>query len=134
MIVTGTVQSGVGDASFRISQHRNVYEQWTGLKLFAGSLNILLPAKFDWHAPGVLAYKKTHSLVPYGGNREICLIPCEIYANDLDRVYGFAWATTNAADEPDYSVLEIVSDVKLREALRLTDGSATSVEIPVRWR
>ena len=64
----------------------------------------------------------------------ICLIPCEIYKEEKDKIYGFAWATTNAANDFDYRVLEIITSVRLREVLQLNTGSVVTTDIPVSWK
>jgi len=134
MKLRGVVQEGEGDASFWLSKYSDVYRLWTGMTLFPGSLNVRLAEKFDWDDESVEPFKRIYSLVPYGGNRDICLIPCEVYKDEAGKIYGFAWATTHAADDFDYRVLEIITSVRLREVLRLTDGSALTIDIPVSWR
>lgn len=104
------------------------------MTIVPGSLNVLLDQPFNWQASSLEPFKRIHSLVPYGGNRDICLIPCEIYKDERVKIYGFAWATTNAANDIDYHVLEIITSVKLREVLELTNGSAVEIDIPVTWK
>jgi CTP-dependent riboflavin kinase len=133
MRIRGIVQDGEGDASVRIKEHADVYEAWTGMKLFPGSLNVLLEEKFDWDDASVAPFKRIHSLIPNGGNRDICLVPCEI-SNDRGRVYGFAWATTLAASDADYRVLEIITSVRLRDVLELENGSSVTIDIPLPWK
>lgn len=134
MKLQGIVREGEGNASFWINKYSDAYQRWTGMTLIPGSLNVYLAAKFDWNDRSLEPFKKIYSLIPYGGNRDICLIPCEIYKKDNDKIYGFAWATTNAANDFDYRVLEIVTSVKLREALQLNNGSVVSIDIPVSWK
>jgi len=134
MKLQGIVQEGKGAASFWLTKYAAVYQLWTGMTLIPGSLNVHLPAKFDWHDARLAPYKKTYSLTPYGGNRDICLIPCEIYKEEAGQIYGFAWATTNAANDPDYKVLEIITAVRLREVLQLQNGSVVTIDIPVSWK
>jgi hypothetical protein len=59
------------------------------MKLVPGSLNIRLPAKSDWDDTNIEPFKKIYSLIPYGGNRDICLISCELYNDEKDKIYGF---------------------------------------------
>lgn len=134
MKLQGIVQEGVGDASFWLRKYSSVYRTWTGMTIIPGSLNVHLAAKFDWADASLEPFKKVYSLIPYGGNRDICLIPCEVYKGGTDKIYGFAWATTHAANDFDYRVLEIITSVRLREVLRLTNGSSVTVDIPVSWR
>jgi CTP-dependent riboflavin kinase len=134
MKLQGVVQEGEGDASFWLSKYSDAYRLWTGMTLVPGSLNLRLAAKFDWNAASVEPFKKIYSLVPYGGNRDICLIPCEVYGDRTDKIYGFAWATTYAANDFDYRVLEIITSVRLREVLHLNNGSVVTIDIPVPWK
>jgi CTP-dependent riboflavin kinase len=134
MKIQGTVREGRGDAAFWLRKYADVYRIWTGMALFSGSLNVHLPAKFEWDDPTVNPYKRVHSLIPHGGNRDICLIPCEIYKEEKVKIYGFAWATTYAANAVDYRDLEIITSVRLREVLQLNNGSVITIDIPVSWR
>jgi riboflavin kinase, archaea type len=134
MKLRGIVQEGEGNASFWLSKYSDVYKLWTGMTLIPGSLNVHLPEKFDWSEKSVEPFKRVYSLIPYGGNRDICLIPCEVYKEKTDKIYGFAWATTYAANDFDYRVLEIITSVRLREVLQLTNGSAVTIDIPVAWK
>jgi len=104
------------------------------MTLFPGSLNLLLAEKFDWNDSSIEPFIKIFSLTPYGGNRDICLIPCEVYKERPGKIYGFAWATTHAATDFDYRVLEIITSVRLREVLQLNNGSVVTIDIPVSWR
>jgi len=134
MQLNGFVQAGVGNAAYWLEKNADAYCLWTGMKLVPGSLNVQLPSKFDLSSPDIAPFKRVHSLVPFGGNRDICLVPCEIFADESNRIYAFAWATTFAANEADYHVLEIVSDIHLRTALGLQDGMKVSIEIPLPWK
>ena len=128
------MQEGEGNASFWLSKYSDVYKLWTGMTLIPGSLNVRLAEKFDWNGKSVEPFKRIYSLTPYGGNRDICLIPCEVYKEKTDKIYGFAWATTYAANDFDYRVLEIITSVRLREVLQLTNGSVITIDIPVAWK
>jgi CTP-dependent riboflavin kinase len=134
MKIQGSVQEGEGNASFWLSKYSAVYQSWTGMTLIPGSLNVHLAAKFDWNDTSIEPFKRIYSLIPYGGNRDICLIPCEVYKEGTDKIYGFAWATTHAANDFDYRVLEIITSVRLREVLQLTNGSVVTIDIPVSWK
>lgn len=130
----GVVQEGTGSASFWLNKYRDIYKSWTGIPIIPGSLNVHLTAKFDWNELSIAPFKKIFSLIPYGGNRYICLIPCEIYKEETDKIYGFLWATTNAMIEPDYKVVEIITSVKLRDVLQLNNGSVVMIDLPLPWK
>ena len=134
MELQGIVQEGTGNASFWLKKYADIYQLWTGMEIIPGSLNVLLPDKFDLNNSDIEPFKKIYSLTPYGGNRDIYLVPCEIYKEDANRIYGFAWGTANAAKDPDYKVLEIISSIKLRDALQLKDGAVVTIDIPLPWK
>jgi len=134
MKIQGIVRDGEGDASFRISKYSEIYQVWTGMTIVPGSLNVHLAAPFDWHDSSFEPFKKIYSLIPYGGNRDICLMPCEIYKEKKEKIYGFAWATTYAANDFDHRVLEIITSVRLRDVLQLNTGSLVTIDIPVSWK
>ena len=129
----GRGKSGIGDASFWLGKYADVYRSWTGTTIFPGSLNIAVSQEFDWNDPLITPHRRTHSLIPHGGNRDIFLVPCRISANERAGIDGFAWATTNAAQDPDYKVLEIIASTRLRDTLELTNGSIVTIEIPIEW-
>ncbi len=103
------------------------------MEIVPGSLNVELDTPFDWNAPSLIPFKRVHSLTPFGGNRDICLIPCEVYTEESIKIYGFAWATTYAASDINNRVLEIITSVKLRDVLKLENGSIVQFDIPVSW-
>lgn len=37
-------------------------------------------------------------------------------------------------DDFDYRVLEIITSVRLREVLQLTNGSVVTIDVPVSWK
>ena len=127
------MQDGVGDASFWLEKYSEVYRSWTGTSIYPGSLNVAVTRKFDWNDPRLGPHKRIHSLIPHGGNRDICLVPCRISASERAWTDGFAWATTNAANDPEYKILEILAPIRLRDALQLSNGSSVTIEIPIEW-
>lgn len=58
------MQEGEGAASFWLGKYSDVYRLWTGMTLVPGSLNVHLPAKFDWDDASLEPFKKTYSLIP----------------------------------------------------------------------
>jgi CTP-dependent riboflavin kinase len=61
-----------------------------------------------------------------GGGGDILLLPC-ILVNFINRK-AFLWTTTNL-DANDAGIIEIITDVKLRDAYGLADGDLVEVEI-----
>lgn len=126
--LVGRVQSGEKDASRWLLKFNAAYCQKTGMAIFPGSLNLLLPAPFDWyalcHAPNRIFFAG-HS---FGSERDVLLLPCVL--SNLQNHRAFLWSTTTAARaRGDASVIEIISDVKLRDRYSLSDGTEVVVEL-----
>ena len=136
MQLTGHVQSGEGNAAYWLAKDADAYRLWTGVDIVPGSLNVLLSTKFDWAAAEIAPYLRVFSLVPFGGNRDILLVPCEISTDrHASPVPAFAWATTiaAAAPAPDYHVLELIAPLNLRQTLTLPDQTSVTISIPMPW-
>ena len=130
MIICGRVQGGQNNASHWLAKFNKAYSRKTGMAIFPGSLNLCLEHDFDWlsfvSSPSTIRFDKEE----YGGDRDILLLPCTL--TNLDRRRAFLWTTTTAIrDRTSRSVIEIISDVKLREAYDLCDGSIVELSIAV---
>ena len=100
----------------------------TGMAIFPGSLNLALNENFDWFQPAYQAKIIWFGKEEYGGERDILLLPCKLI--NLGNKSTFLWTPTTAArDRLDPWVVEIITDVKLREAYGLTDGSTVEIEL-----
>lgn len=127
-ILRGRVESGENDASKWLSLFNSEYSRKLGMPVFPGSLNLRLERPFDWLASRYQPHIITFGRREYGGERDILLLPCALVT--CGRRAAFLWTAihpTLGVGEVD--VLEIVSDVKLRDAYRLTDGSVVEVEL-----
>ena len=98
------------------------------MPVFPGSLNVALGAPFDWFAPAVVRRTVTFDRTEYGGERDILLVPCVL--GNLADERAWLWTTTTAArDRQDPWVVELIAATKLRDAYRLTDGSAVVIRL-----
>jgi len=98
------------------------------MAVFPGSLNLALEEKFDWFAPIYKPHIIWFGREEYGGERDILLLPCTL-PNQGNRC-AFLWTPTTAARErPDPCVIEIITDVKLRDVYGLADGNIVDVEL-----
>ena len=64
----------------------------------------------------------------YGGTVSVNLVPCQIFGRKA-----FILRTDKAEDglaDHDRSVIEIATDVKLRDVYNLNDGDVVEVEVP----
>ena len=132
MRLIGIVQDGKHDANLWLRRFADAYAEWLGDSIFPGSLNIDTGQRFDWHAPALLPFRRTFSLLPYGGERELFMVPCEIVMPRRQPCW--LWTTTNAADDrEDANVVELVASIHLRSGLGLKTGSSIEVEYPKDW-
>jgi CTP-dependent riboflavin kinase len=130
--ITGTVQSGFHDANRWLKHFSWVYTEWLGAEMFPGSLNIDIGYVFDWHDKELVPFRRRFSLLPYGGERDIFMIPCSITSPDHQSAW--LWTTTNAADNrPNPTVIELIAHVGLRAHLGLVDGSKIEIQYPEEW-
>lgn len=127
-ILRGRVESGKNDASKWLSLFNPEYSRKLGMLVFPGSLNLRLGRPFDWLASRYQPHIIPFGQAEYGGERDILLLPCTLAT--CGRRSAFLWTPihpTFGVGEAD--VVEVVADVKLRDAYRLTDGSVVEVEL-----
>lgn len=127
MILTGTVVSGLGTAKNWVKMIEDVFHEKTGMKLFSGTLNIKL--KEDYTVEPCLVLKPNE----YGGTQNVLIQKCnitDIKNNNSTEAY-IVRAEKNAGKNGDHPVdiLEIVSDVNLRNKYNLKDNDFISIEI-----
>lgn len=130
VVLNGKVQAGKNDASRWLDKFNVAYSRKLGMPIFPGSLNIALETNFDWFASRWQAQTIWFGQEEYGGERDILLLPCVLPNQGSRRA--FLWTTTTAArDRLDPWVIELVTDVGLRQTYGLRDGDPISVELEV---
>ena len=124
----GRVESGGNDASKWLSLFNADYSRKLAMPIYPGSLNLRLPQPFDWLAPRHQPHIIRFGQEEYGGERNILLLPCAL-AN-LEHRRAFLWTAVHPTNgiEKGY-VVEIVTDIKLRDAYGLDDGALVAVEL-----
>jgi CTP-dependent riboflavin kinase len=128
-LLTGKVQAGFGKASHWLKLFNVAYSEKLGISVFPGSLNIALDHAFDWFNARYEAHRIWFGREEYGGERDILLLPCELVS--LDHRRAFLWTPTTAArDRHDPWVVEVVSDVNLRDQVGLQDGDVVEIRVP----
>lgn len=119
----GKVGSGQGDFAQWIAKLGDHYERKTGLRLFPGTLNVHLAS--EWRVPaGCLRLEAAE----YSGRIGVNLVPCTVFGRRA-----FILRTdANEAGQGDHPrhVVEIATDLKLRDAFNLVDGSVVVIELP----
>ena len=128
-LLTGNVQAGFGKASHWLNLFNVAYSEKLGISVFPGSLNIALDQVFDWFDARYEAHRIWFGREEYGGERDILLLPCELVS--LGHRRAFLWTPTTAAkDRRDPWVVEVVSDVNLRDQFGLQDGDVVEIRVP----
>jgi riboflavin kinase len=127
-VLSGRVQPGKNDASHWLDKFNEPYSKKTGMAIFPGSLNLALDENFDWFHPAYQAKIIWFGKEEYGGERDILLLPCKL--TNLENKSAFLWTPTTAVrNRPDPWVVEIITDVKLREVYGLIDGTTVEIEL-----
>lgn len=120
-VLRGRVVSGIGGHARWMTVYADLYEAKTGVRLFPGSLNVVLDA--PWYVP---AERIRMEPSEYGVGMSV--VPCRIGGIDA-----FILRTdknnTGEGDHPA-TVIEIAAPVRLRDALDLEDGTAVEVSVP----
>jgi riboflavin kinase len=121
-VLRGKVESGIGDFGRWIEKLEAHYERKTGMKLYPGTLNIRLTEPYT--APTGCARLEASE---YGGSVNVSIVPCWI----LGRRAFILRTDGNEGGEGrhPHTVVEIASDVKLRDEYNLVDGDEVSIEV-----
>ena len=124
----GRVQSGKNDASRWLALFNVAYSRKLRCSVFPGSLNIALEHDFNWFEPGYEPHIISFPRQENGGERDILLLECELQVPDKRKAW--LWTPTTAArNRPDPWVIELVSDVRLRDVYALADGSVIKLKL-----
>ena len=121
-ILRGKVVSGLGNFSYWIDKLQIHYQRKTGLRLFPGTLNVQLDQ------PYVLPTKRIRlEAHEYGGTVSVNLVPCRIFGRKAFILRTDANEQGRGAHR--LSLIEIATDIKLREAYDLRDGDLVEIEV-----
>lgn len=121
-ILRGKVVSGFGNFSYWIERLEEHYYQKTRLHLYPGTLNVQLDYAYDL-PKDLIRFEKEE----YGGEVSVSIQPCQIF----DRTAFILRTDRNAADHGDHprSIIEIATDVKLRDVYKLRDGDVVEIVV-----
>jgi len=122
-VLKGVVVSGMGNFSFWIEKLESYYTQKTGMRLFPGTLNLRLAEPYSLPAEVIRLEKEE-----YGGTVSVSLVPCSVFGKQAFLL------RTDANEEGrghhPKNIIEIATDVKLRDAYGLRDGDEVEVDFP----
>jgi riboflavin kinase len=118
----GTVESGIGDFGRWIEKLDAHYERKTGMKLYPGTLNVRVTEPYVV-PPGCIRLEGHE----YAGSVSVSIVPCRV----LGRRAFILRTDANEAGTGRHprTVVEIASDVKLRDEYNLADGDEVSIEV-----
>ena len=119
----GKLVSGQGNFSFWIERLNDLYERKTGMRLYPGTLNLELAFPYSL-PPDVIRLEAGE----YGGKVSVSIVPCRI----LGRQAFLLRTDANESGKGHHlrNIIEIASDIRLRDAYNLEDGDWVEVELP----
>jgi riboflavin kinase len=120
VVLRGRVSGGIGGHAHWMTVHAELYEAKTGVRLYPGSLNVVLD--YAWHV-GTQSVR----LEPPEYGVGLSIVPCTI--NGLD---AFILRTDkNDRGEGDHppNILEIAASARLRDTLGLQDGDEVEIVV-----
>lgn len=122
MLLQGRVRSGKGDFSYWLAKLEPYYAAKTGMRLYPGTLNVhLIDCAYPTPA-NVIRLEKEE----YGGTVSVSIMPCRILGRKafILRTDG----DDGKLGDPPERIVEIATDVKLRDLYDLHDGDPVNVE------
>jgi riboflavin kinase, archaea type len=121
-VLLGKVTSGFGNFGYWIERLADHYLRKTGLALYPGTLNLQLDEPYSLPQTARRLEKEE-----YGGTVSVSLQPCRVFGRPA-----FLLRTDrNAAGDGPHplTIIEIATDIRLRDAYGLADGDWVEVEI-----
>jgi riboflavin kinase len=122
-LLRGIVRSGNGNFSFWLGRLEAYYTQKTGMKLYPGTLNVrLIDAIFPTPKDAIRLESDE-----YGGRVSVSMAPCRIFGRkafilrpDTD---------TGKFGDPPERILEVATDIGIRETYGINDGDIVEVDV-----
>lgn len=117
----GRVVSGQANFGRWIERLSSLYERKTGMRLYPGTLNLELPSEYSLPAELVRL-----EAAEYGGTVSVNIVPCRIFNRRA-----FLLRTDqneNGTGHHPRNIIEIASDVRLRDEYLLKDGDWVEIE------
>ena len=113
--------SGLANFGFWIERLSDFYEQKTGIRFYPGTLNVELSSEYFLPA-SVIRLEADE----YGGRVSVSMVPCRIFGRPA-----FLLRTDpneSGTGHHPRNVIEIATDVRLRDHYQLKDGDWVEIE------
>lgn len=123
MKLKGEIRTGKNDFSFWMEKLSSYYTQKTGMNFFPGTLNIHLIDRKYYLPKDCIRLEKEE----YGGMVSVSLIKCSIFGRDAYILR--TDSDTGKHGYPPEQILEVATDIKLRDKFNLKDGDLVEVEV-----
>jgi riboflavin kinase len=120
-MLRGKVVSGMGNFSYWIEKLQGYYFQKTRMKFFPGTLNVQLEQPYT--LPKQVIRLEADE---YGGTVSVSIVPCSISGKNA-----FLLRTDANEEERGHhpkTIVEIATDVRLRDHFNLKDGDLVEIE------
>ena len=120
-ILRGKVVSGMGNFSYWIEKLADHYQRKTGMQLFPGTLNVELEKPYTLPKQAVRLEGWE-----YAGSVSVNIVPCSIFGKS-----GFILRTDaneQGRGHHPKTIIEVATDVKLRDHFNLSDGDMVEIE------
>ena len=128
MVLRGSVVSGMANFSYWIEKLQEHYLHKTGMRFYPGTLNVRLDALYSLPKQ-VIRLEASE----YGGTVSVNMVPCVIRVPGQSEGRAAFLLRTDANEEErghhPKTIVEIATDVRLREHFGLTDGDVVEIEI-----
>src|SRR5881398_533537 len=122
LILRGEIRKGVGNFSYWLHKLEPHYTHKTGMRLFPGTLNVHLTSGSYPTPANTLRLEKEE----YGGRVSVSIVPCR---SSVEKHSSFGLTPTPASMEIRLKkILEIATDVNLRDTSKLKDGDIVEIE------
>lgn len=126
MTLDGNITKGMGVAKKWVKMVEEPFQKNFGIRLFSGTLNVKLLTNYIVKPDLIIKPEE------YGGTQNVLVQKCNISKNGetIKEVF-IVRAAKNETKKGDYStnIIEIVSDVNLRETYNLQDGDMIEIKI-----